>query len=185
MKSCSFSTGWIASLFALLVTAHTSYGQTDSLVLASGTAAANGTVSLNLTLTSPPGSEPAAIQWTLTFPPANVASISAVAGTSPTNAGKTISCNPGTGAYTCLISGMNANIISNGVVAVVNVTMAAGVTSTTIGLSNTLGASVSGSSTTISATGGVVTGGAPATPAPTPTLTSVTCLQTSLISLAI
>src|SRR5580700_7436389 len=95
------SIGWIARIFAILIAAQTSFGQTDSLALSSGTAAANGTVSLNLTLTSPAGNQPAALQWTLAYPASNVLSISATPGASSTNAGKTLSCVAGSGVYTC------------------------------------------------------------------------------------
>jgi hypothetical protein len=148
------STGWIATLFTVLFMAHVSFGQSDSLALASGTTAANGTVSLNLVLTSPAGNEPAAVQWTVTFPAGNVTAISEAPGSSATSAGKTLSCASGSGTYTCVASGLNANIITNGPLAVVNLTMASGVASTAIGVSNALGASAAGSSITISATGG-------------------------------
>src|SRR5215472_14461232 len=64
----------------------------QSLALTSGTALANGSVSLNLNLTSPTGSEPVALQWTLTYPAANVVSISEAPGLSANNAGKTLNC---------------------------------------------------------------------------------------------
>src|ERR1700691_4346133 len=89
--------GQNALIFAIasLLSARVSYGQSgpDSLALSSGTAAANGSVSLSLALTSPAGSEPSAIQWTLSYPPANVVSISVSAGAAVTAAGKTLSCN--------------------------------------------------------------------------------------------
>src|SRR5579871_2623585 len=134
---------------------HISSGQTDSLALSSGTTAANGTVSLNLTLTSPVGNEPAALQWTLTYPSSNVVSISAVAGSAATNAGKTLTCSSGSGTYSCIASGMNANIISNGTVAVVNLTIASGVSSTTLGISG-MAASATGNSITLASTGSVL-----------------------------
>jgi hypothetical protein len=37
------------------------------------------------------------VQWTLTFPAGNIISISEVVGASATNAGKTLSCAPGSG----------------------------------------------------------------------------------------
>jgi uncharacterized protein (TIGR03437 family) len=169
------SIGWIALLFAILVTAQASYGQMDSLVLSSGTAGANGSISLNLTITSPAGDEPTAVQWTFTFPPSDLVSISASAGQAATNAGKTLSCASNSGTYTCLASGLNANIISNGTLAVVSVTLASGVTSTSIGVSNALGALASGTGLAVAATSGIVTGASPAT-----VLTSVACSPTSL-----
>src|SRR5580700_1737293 len=168
------SIGWIARIFAILIAAQTSFGQTDSLALSSGTTAANNTVSLNLTLTSPAGNEPAALQWTLTFPPSNVVSISAAPGSAATNAGKTLSCSAVSGAYTCEASGMNANIISNGTLAVVNVTTASGVPTTAVGISNSMASSASGGAITISPAGGVVTGGS------LPVVSTLACNPASL-----
>ncbi|HUI54257.1 MAG TPA: hypothetical protein VLY04_04760, partial [Bryobacteraceae bacterium] len=130
------------------------------MALSSGTAAANGTVALNLSLTSPSGSEPAAVQWTLTYPASSVTAISAVVGSVASGAGKTVTCFGGSGSYTCIAAGMNASIIPNGTLAVVNLTMAVGATSTPIGVTNTLGALPDGTAVSISATGGTVTGGA-------------------------
>ncbi len=63
---------------AFLLAAHASSGQTDSLALSSGSTDSNGTVSLNLNLTSATGDE-VAHQWTLAYPPNSVISISATA----------------------------------------------------------------------------------------------------------
>ena len=95
----------------------------STLTLASGTATAGSTVALNLSLSSPAGSEPAALQWVLTYPSASIASISVAPGTSTTTAGKSISCAGGPAAYTCIAFGINSNTISDGVVAVVTITL--------------------------------------------------------------
>ncbi len=153
--------GRVASIFAFayLLSARASLGQAgpDSLALSSGTAASNGTVALNLVLTSPAGSEPAAIQWTLTYPPANVVSISVSSGAALTAASKTLSCSASSGAYICVAWGMNAGIISNGTVAVVNLIMAAGLTTTPIAIGNNVASSPAGIAIPLSATGGTVT----------------------------
>src|SRR6266487_3268989 len=92
--------GRILSILAIIsiLGARASLAQTDSVALMSGTAASDGTVSLNLVLTSPAGSEPAALQWTFSYPVANVISISAGAGTAAISAGKTVSCAASSGA---------------------------------------------------------------------------------------
>jgi len=61
-----------------LLSARVSLGQAGpgSFGAIIGTAASNGGVALNLAMTSPAGSEPSAIEWALTYPPANVVSIS-------------------------------------------------------------------------------------------------------------
>src|SRR5271156_268407 len=138
----------ISLLFAIvyLLITRVSFGQSgpDSLALSSGTAGSNGVVALNLSLTSPAGSQPTAIQWTLTYPPANVASISVNSGSAITAAGKSLNCFGGVGTFACVASAMNSAIISNGVVAVVNLTMAAGLTSTSIGISSSAASSPTG-----------------------------------------
>ena len=178
--SRSFRRGRFASIFAFayLLSAWASFGQAgpDSLALSSGTAASNGAVALNLVLTSPAGSAPAAIQWTLTYPPANVVSIAQSAGAALTAASKTLTCAAGSGTYTCVASGMNAGTISNGAVAVVSLTMAVGVATTAIGVSNTVASSAAGEGIPFSATGGTVTGGA------WPAVTSLSCVPATLSS---
>jgi hypothetical protein len=149
---------------ALLVAANVSFGQTDSLILSSGSAASDGTVSLNLSLTSPSGHIPVAVQWTLTFSPSDVIAISVTAGPAVTAAGKTLSCFASLGTYTCLASGMNATAISDGAVAYVDLTIAAGVSATSVGLSDSAGSSASGRRIRVLPTGGVVTGGAASPP---------------------
>ena len=75
------------------------FGQTDNLTLTSGTAATDGTATLNLFLSSPAGNEPAAIQWSLGYPTSAIIAVNAVAGAMSTSAGKTISCAPSSGSY--------------------------------------------------------------------------------------
>jgi len=145
------------------------FAQTDVIALSTGATSSGNTASLNLTLTSPTGNEPAAVQWTLTYSTSDVTAISAAAGSAATAAGKSVSCNGGSGTYTCIAFGSNATIISNGTLAVINVTLASTVTSTSIGVTSGLGASAAGSSITVSATGGTVTGSGN----PVPTVTSL------------
>src|SRR5436305_9471949 len=95
----------------------------NSLVLSSGGSA------LNLTLTSRGGVQPAAIQWTLTYSSNELLSIKAVVAGSAAAAGKTITCAGTTGTYRCVLSGANSTVIPDGVVAVVTIAAAAGVTS--------------------------------------------------------
>jgi len=77
-------------------------------------------------------------------------------GTAAANAGKTLSCASTSGTYTCLALGMNAAIVANGPVAVVNLTIAPGVTSTSIGLTNVVAVSPAGNALTALGAGGVV-----------------------------
>jgi hypothetical protein len=86
----------------------------SSLTLSSTTATAGSSVTLDLSLASPSGSEPAALQWTLDYPAAGVARISVTAGLAATAAGKSISCAGDSTAYICIVSGLNGNTIGNG-----------------------------------------------------------------------
>src|ERR1700722_9143852 len=173
----------ITFLFAVLslLSVRNSFGQggPDSLTLSSGTAASNGSVALNLSLTSPAGSQPTALQWTLTYPPASVVSISVNSGSAITAAGKSLNCFGGSGTFSCVASAMNSAIISNGVVAVVNLTMASGLTSTSIGISQSAAASPAGNGIVLFTTGGIVTGGASGAPV-LPTVASLSCQPATL-----
>src|SRR5579872_6583486 len=94
-----------------------------SLGLSGGIAPPGGTAVLKLSLASPPGSEPAAIQWTLTYDPSAVAAVNASAEAAASAAGKTLQCASGTGSLTCILAGMNANAIPSGPVTDVNITL--------------------------------------------------------------
>src|ERR1700722_15152926 len=64
----------------------------SSLVLSSGTVAPGDSVTLNLTLSSAFDSQPAGIQWTLSYPAPKFLVWSMVAGPALIAAGKTITC---------------------------------------------------------------------------------------------
>jgi hypothetical protein len=110
---------------SLLLLGSSAYGQTV-LSLASGSGAPGGSVSLNLSLSATGGSQPAALEWGLSYAPANITAVSFTAGQALTAAGKTLSCNMASGSAMCVASGMNATAIGSGVVAVVTVTLSAG-----------------------------------------------------------
>src|SRR4051794_34328999 len=89
----------------------------SSLSLSSLTVAAGSPVSLDLALGTGTGTQPAAIQWTFTYPAASVQALVVTAGPALTAAGKTLTCAGSSTAYICIGSGINANVISSGVVA--------------------------------------------------------------------
>jgi len=133
------------------------YGQTASLILSAGQALPSATAVLNLSLTSLPGSEPTAIYWKLTYNPGLVSAISATAGPTAVAASKAIACAAGSGTYSCLITGINSNVIQNGTVANINVTLSSTATgSITIGVANTSGASLTGNAVGITGIAGTV-----------------------------
>jgi hypothetical protein len=143
----------------------------QTLSLSSSTIASAGAASLSLAFSA--GTTPAAaLQWTIQYPATGISAIAATAGPALTAAGKTLQCTPGTGAYTCVASGMNSTAIASGVVATLAVT--AGGTSP-LTLSNTLAADPTGTALTSSSSGGTVSVGASV-----PTLSSLACSATSL-----
>jgi len=154
----------------------TSFGQGLSLSSAAGSP--NGATALTISLTSPAGSAPAGLQWTLSYNPADIAAISVAPGPSSVAAAKSVYCSAAVATSTCLAIGMNGNAVANGTVATVNVTLSASAATTVVRLTNTVAASASGNPISLAGgsgtitvqstaggavTGGVVTGGATGT----------------------
>lgn len=129
------------------------YAHGQSLALGSGTAASGGLASLSLTLTSPAGQEPAALQWSFTYPAGSLTNLSVAAGPAATAAGKSVTCATNAGSYMCILAGMNANIIANGVVATLSATVASTVTTVAVGVSGTVGTTVAGAAETVTGAG--------------------------------
>jgi len=156
------------------------FTQEASLSASSGSAMPGGTAALNLSLNSTPGSEPSALQWTINYPAADFSALSVTAGPAAQAAGKSISCSSGAGTSTCLLWGMNSTPISNGVAAVAAFTVSATTSSTSsaVQMTNAFAATATGSSATLSASGGVVTISQP-TPSPA-TLSNLACNPTSV-----
>lgn len=135
-----------------------------TLTLSSGSGTPGSTISLNLTLTYPGGSEPAGLQWTLSYSASAFTSVTMTAGPALTAAGKTLSCTSRTGSYACIASGLNTTNISAGVVAVASVRLSSGFTSGVISVVNTYAVSGAGAGITISGAGGTITANAVVTP---------------------
>ena len=172
--------GMVAVVFAIavLLPARAAFAQADSLAASLGTQGSNGAVSLNLNLSSAAGSGPVGIQWTLSYPASSVTSISASLGSIASTAGKTLACFSGSGAYTCMVSGVNTTTIPSGTIAVVNLTMAAGATNTSIGIAKADASSAMGATIGVSGAGVVVPGSAPAAPS----LSSLSCAPSTVSS---
>lgn len=78
------------------------------------------TVSINLSSTT----APAGTQWTLTYSPTDISSVTWATGAAGTAASKTVQCNTtSAGAHVCLVSGLNVATIGSGAVAVATVTV--------------------------------------------------------------
>jgi uncharacterized protein (TIGR03437 family) len=147
----------------------------STLTLASGIAAKGTTVSLNLSLTAG-SSTPADLQWTLSYLPSDLSSLSLAAGPALTAAGKTLSCSSATGSLTCLAMGTNDNTISSGVVGVVTATVSSASTDTidAIALSNAMSAAPDGTYLSTSASSGSIS--------VLPTVSGVQCQPATLSS---
>ena len=129
----------------------------NSLSLASGSTVQGGTVSLNLNL-SAGTSAPSGVQWTLSYSPTDIVSVSLAAGPALTAVSKTLNCASKTGSVTCLASGSNASTIASGVLAVVTATVSSSSTDTldTLAMSNAVAVAGDGSFDAITATGGSI-----------------------------
>src|ERR1022692_1362799 len=166
---CSLTLKHTTGLVAFFMSGATAFCQSDALALSSGATTPGGTVSLNLSLSSPSGSQPAGIEWIFVYLPSDIFAISASAGAAATAAGKSLSCAGSPGSYLCLLTGLNGNVVQNGVVAVLTVTLSAASSGATISVTNALSASTAGSAIQTTATGGTITTGVPLS------LTSLRC----------
>src|SRR4051812_16242038 len=165
----------IALWIAALVGVGSAQAQTTSLSLSSGSAIPGRSVSLNLSLNSG-ASAPAGLQWSVSFPTSDVASVTAAAGSALSAAGKNLNCNAAAGTITCIAAGMNSAVINSGVVATLAVQLSSTGTGTTLSLavSKPLGVLPDGTASTVSATGGTVT------VSTQPTISSLQCTPTSV-----
>ena len=148
------------------------FSQSDALSLSSRSAAPGSTVSLNLSLSSSAGNQPAGLQWTLTYPTDAISGVTLAGGPVLSAANKNLSCAPGNGSYTCVANGLNQSLISDGVVAIATMTVQK---SADIGVVSTTGASASADTVAVTGTGGAVT-----TTGGTAGLNSLSCSPASL-----
>lgn len=144
-------------LFCLL--AQTGFGQVV-LSLESGTAAPGSTVLMNLTLNTGT-TVVAGLQWTLQYSPSDISGIQAAISSAAESAGGLLACANQTGSMKCLLvnpSGLGASIPS-GVAAVVSVTVAPTISSSSseISLSAIEGTSPNAQLISIQGNGAVLT----------------------------
>lgn len=156
--------------------------QTTSLNLGSASTSAGGSVSLVLSLSGSASASLAGLEWTLA-PSAGIAALTVTAGPAATAAGKSVTCGGSLAASTCLLTGLNTNTLSDGIVAIVNITTAATASGTVqIALTNLLGASLTGNAVLTSGTGGNVTiAASTGSSGSSGTISSLICAPSSLI----
>jgi len=145
----------VRSILFALFAAHVAAAQGDVLSLSQTVAASAGTVLLNVSLQSSSGQQPAGVQFTLSYSPADFTAIQVTAGQSATTSGKAVDCFGTSSAYNCIVTGVNKNTIPDGVVAVVSLTVSSATTDTTsyVQLQNCLAVSLGGTAIPISGTG--------------------------------
>ena len=133
--------------------------QQVSLSLTDGSASPGGPATLDLSMTTAGGAQPASIQWDITWSAGDISAVTVDPGPALSAAGKTLSCNA-TSSTTkrCLAFGVNATAIADGVLGHVNVTVASAATgsSTVISLANAMTSDAAGAYIPTSATGGTV-----------------------------
>ncbi len=135
MKFCGFirasSLEWKALLFLSLI-ASPAFAQQAAVSLSSGSSVPGGAVSLSISLASTGGAQPAAVQWTMGYSTSSVTSVSVIAGSSLTAAGKSVTCSPYATGTICVAYGMNTNTISDGILATATFQIAPGTLVTSV-----------------------------------------------------
>ncbi|HYL92444.1 MAG TPA: cohesin domain-containing protein, partial [Alphaproteobacteria bacterium] len=174
---------WTAVLFLCVTAAITdrAAAQTASLSLSGDSGAPGASVTLSVSLNSNGGTQPAALQWDFNYSTTDLSPASGTyyaTGAAASAAGKSVTCNTvSAGDVRCLVAGINATAIGNGVVATVTFQIAAGTTATSSPVA-LVGASASDSSghpVTITASGATVI-----INRPPPVLASLTCRPSSI-----
>lgn len=127
--------------------------------LNSGSGVAGHNVVLAITANKTGSVEPAALQWTLKYQPADVAAISLALGSAAYAAAKTLACSASGSTMRCLVAGINQNEISNGPIALATVQLATAPAdqSIPITISNTVAADANGNDLANAAAGATIT----------------------------
>src|ERR1700679_1857250 len=160
-----------------------SFAQSSVLALSSASVQAGSVVNLTISLTSAYPGQDQGLEWTLSLPP-GVTSVTTTAGAAASAAAKRLTCLN----QICLLEGMNATPISNGVVGVVSLTLASSASGNLpIQLSNPVEALKNGEGGVISATAGTVsvTPVAAVSVGITPLTASLTASQTKQFSASV
>lgn len=115
------------------------------LLLSPATITADGTAEFDLSLYSPRGTAPAAVQWSFQYEASSIGSLTVKDGPALNTSLKTTICDGAASAYNCLATGLNRRTITNGVIAKVAAVLAPGATAAVIQITNPNAASASGS----------------------------------------
>lgn len=129
-----------------------------SLNIGSLSIAPGSPASVNISMNSSSGTLPSVVQWTLNYSSTSLSGMSLQPGSAAVAAGKTLSCASRTGSVSCVVWGMNRNIVPNGVVATANFQVSSTASSsTTLQVTNAAAASTAPSIITATGSTGTLT----------------------------
>ncbi len=146
--------------------------QNASIAIGSGTGIPGSGVSVPMTLTTSGGVKPSSLQWTMAYS-SDISNVVVAAAANATNAGKSVTCSSTSGKTTCVVYGMNSNLLSDGLFASVTLTVASGTVSpsTTILVNGAVSDDLSGGAIPAIGTAGIIS---------ITQLTSLTCTPLTL-----
>lgn len=132
--------------------------QQIALSLDSATATTGGAATLTLSDTYTGSTRAVALQWTVTYPTADITSVNGSTNPADTAMGKTIACNGSNGNTVCVLTGLNDTVITAGSIAAMTfqVSPTAPDSTVAIQLSNLVAVAADGTSLSASATGGSI-----------------------------
>jgi hypothetical protein len=149
------------SLSFMLLTSLPFRGNAQSVAFSasSATGAPGGSAVVSISLDSSVGVQPAAIEWTLTYPAADISNVTVSTGAAAVAAGKSVTCAPTAGGLICLAYGLNDTAIPNGDFADVSVSLApaSAFGSAAIQIGGTSASSPTGTAIASTASNGVIT----------------------------
>ncbi len=124
-------------LRAFLLAGFTNLLSAQSLTVTLAGPPVGNSILLNLALSTPSGvQQPSAIEWAFNYPSAAIAGFSVAGGPALATPQKSLFCNGNSTNYICVVAGLNAYTISDGVVATVSLTLAPGFTTAVISMGN-------------------------------------------------
>ena len=96
------------------------------LVLSPPAIAADGTAKFDLSLYSPRGTAPSAVQWSFQYEASSISSLTVADGPALNATMKTVMCDGDAAPHNCLAAGLNKKIIVDGAIAKVTAVLAPG-----------------------------------------------------------
>ena len=126
MRTNSYLNALAIFLLGFIFLSSPAEAQQVDVSLSSGSSVPGSTVELDLSLTTSGGAQPAVVQWTMSYSATDVTSVSVNDGPTATAAGKSVLCSSTPGSTTCVVYGVNQNIIRDGVAATATFNVALG-----------------------------------------------------------